>query len=360
MARDDLSGTPDAKKIGLTCSYIPEELIRAAGMEPVQIHGLADTVKTSPSYTCANMCSYVENILESGLTHQYDDLAGIIFADSCDCMRRLSDLWTHYVKTPHSYRLEIPKNRNESGIAYFAGRLLDLKETLESDFGLAITESDVKDAVVFMNDRRKLMTGIIEGQKEIPPRYTGAELLTAFSSDTARPQKSTDADLKKLAAKPAKTAPDEHETPRLMIIGNRIDRNTLYEMIENAGGAIVVPDSCCGLKHYDRRVDAALPPYDAIARGYLTGPSCTRMPGLESRLERTKSLVHDYRVHGIIYNRLKFCDFGMFETPSLENYLRKTGIPLLVLETDYTWRDTGRIRTRVDAFVEMLEKEPPS
>jgi benzoyl-CoA reductase/2-hydroxyglutaryl-CoA dehydratase subunit BcrC/BadD/HgdB len=362
MANYDLQGSPHGKpagkKIGLACSYIPEELILAAGMEPVHIRGLADTVNTSHSYTCTNMCSYVENILESGLTHQYDDLSGIIFADSCDCMRRLYDLFSHYVKAPFSCMLEIPKNSNQSAISYFAGRLLDLKEVLESGFDVTISESDLTDAIGFMNSRRKLMNDIIEGQKETPPRHTGTELLSALLSETTRPKRSADADLKKLAAKPIIPPSDEPEKPRLMVVGNRIDRNPLFEMVENAGGAIVVPDSCCGLKHYSRRVDASLPPYEAIARGYLTGPSCARMPGFEDRLERIKNLARDYRVCGIIYNRLKFCDYGMFETPQLERFLREAGIPLLILETDYTWQDTGRIRTRIEAFMEMLETKP--
>lgn len=345
------------KQIGLTCSYIPEEFILAAGMEPVWIRGLVDEIHKSHSYTCSNTCPYVESLLDSGLAHRFGRLSGIIFADSCDCMRRLNDLWAHYVKTPFTYLLEIPKNQNKSGVTYFADRLLDLKKNLEAAFGLTITEHNLRQAVSLMNDRRRMTNDIMEGQKEIPPRHSGSELFSAFMSDPARDESCTDTVLKDLAAGPADVLPPVREKPRLMVIGNRIDRSSLFEMVENAGGLIVVPDSCNGLKRYSFPVDSSLPPVEAIARAYLNGPSCARMPGFEGRLERIGRLIHDYKIHGIIYNRLKNCDYSLFETPQLENFVQNIGIPLLVLETDYIWHDTGRIRTRVEAFMEMLEKK---
>ena len=42
---------------------------------------------------------------------------------------------------------------------------------------------------------------------------------------------------------------------------------------------------------------------------------------------------------------------------SLEGYLKAledAGIPVLDIETDYTDNDAGQLRTRIEAFVEML------
>ncbi len=78
------------------------------------------------------------------------------------------------------------------------------------------------------------------------------------------------------------------------------------------------------------------------------------MPGFEIRLERLEGLIRDYNVNGVIYSGLKFCDYSLFETPQLEKFLKGKGLPLLTLENDYVWGDIGRLRIRVEAFLEML------
>jgi benzoyl-CoA reductase/2-hydroxyglutaryl-CoA dehydratase subunit BcrC/BadD/HgdB len=129
-------------------------------------------------------------------------------------------------------------------------------------------------------------------------------------------------------------------------------------MVEKAGGSIVVFDTCNGLKHYTDLVENSMAPLQALARRYLLKPSCPRMPGFETRLERVKLLVREFRVQGIIYSALKFCDYSLFETPQVEKLSKELGLPTLVLENDYVWADIERLRTRVEAFLEMIRRKP--
>jgi benzoyl-CoA reductase/2-hydroxyglutaryl-CoA dehydratase subunit BcrC/BadD/HgdB len=143
---------------------------------------------------------------------------------------------------------------------------------------------------------------------------------------------------------------------RLLVLGNRIDRPALFDIVEKAGGSIAVFDTCNGLKHYTDLVENSMASLEALARRYLLKPSCPRMPGFEARLERVKHLVREFRVQGIIYRALKFCDYGLFETPQVEKLSKELGLPALVLEDDYVWADIGRSRTRVEAFLEMVRR----
>ena len=61
--------------------------------------------------------------------------------------------------------------------------------------------------------------------------------------------------------------------------------------------------------------------------------------------------------HGMIYFCLKFCDPYLYEAPAVAEELRKMGIPILSLEGEYTGRVSGGTRTRVQAFLEMLERD---
>ena len=98
-------------------------------------------------------------------------------------------------------------------------------------------------------------------------------------------------------------------------------------------------------------------PLQALARRYLLKPSCPRMPGFERRLERVKFLVREFKVQGIIYSALKFCDYGLFETPQVEKLSKELGLPALILENDYVWADIERSRTRVESFLEMVRSK---
>ena len=46
----------DKKKIGWFCSYVPEELIMAAGLEPIRIKGQVNKLTEVDSYVISNNC----------------------------------------------------------------------------------------------------------------------------------------------------------------------------------------------------------------------------------------------------------------------------------------------------------------
>jgi benzoyl-CoA reductase/2-hydroxyglutaryl-CoA dehydratase subunit BcrC/BadD/HgdB len=95
-------------------------------------------------------------------------------------------------------------------------------------------------------------------------------------------------------------------------------------------------------------------PLAAITRRYLQGRACPRMPGGAARLERMADLARRYRAGGVICSTLRFCDYSLFEAPRVEEMSRQAGLPVLVLENDYVWADRERLRTRLEAFLEMI------
>jgi len=60
-------------------------------------------------------------------------------------------------------------------------------------------------------------------------------------------------------------------------------------------------------------------------------------------------------VDGVILQAIKFCDLHGVENVLLQKALEKEGIPTLKLEREYgPLADTGRFRTRVQAFLEQM------
>ncbi|MEW5763168.1 MAG: 2-hydroxyacyl-CoA dehydratase family protein, partial [Bacillota bacterium] len=65
-------------------------------------------------------------------------------------------------------------------------------------------------------------------------------------------------------------------------------------------------------------------------------------------------LVREYGADGVLSYVLSFCDPYAVETYHVEKALKQAGIPSLKIETDYSQQDAGQIKTRIEAFLELL------
>ncbi len=352
---NDAKGTVGKARIGWLCSYVPEELILAAGMEPVRIRGQAEGVTQADSYMFPNFCPYLKNLLESGLRGDYKEVEGIIFTSSCDGMRRLYDLWRDHVGTPFAHMLEVPKNRDEHAIRFFSEQLRELVTRLEKFFAVETTDDKLGESIGLVNKHRRLITALFERQKETPALYKGSELLALCLDVLTFPKQAVTGRLREGLTQEGTRNSTLDNSPRVGVVGNVVDRPDLFKLVEAAGASIVAFDTCPGMRHWTGLVDGEQDPIESLARRYLCKPPCPRMPGFDQRIAQIAELVQDYSIDGIIYSNMKFCDYGLFEAPVVERTLRNPQLPFLVLENEYVWGDTARIRTRIEAFVEMMK-----
>ncbi|MBD3185313.1 hypothetical protein GF325_00680 [Candidatus Bathyarchaeota archaeon] len=85
----------------------------------------------------------------------------------------------------------------------------------------------------------------------------------------------------------------------------------------------------------------------------------SRKNHLEARIERLMQyqsfLSPGKRIHGVISHVLKFCDvYGTHRSKLKEIMQEMHGIPVLDLERDFSTGSTGQIRTRIEAFMELI------
>jgi benzoyl-CoA reductase/2-hydroxyglutaryl-CoA dehydratase subunit BcrC/BadD/HgdB len=52
---------------------------------------------------------------------------------------------------------------------------------------------------------------------------------------------------------------------------------------------------------------------------------------------------------------MKYCDTHGYEVPALQDYLKGIGMPAFYLEHEYMMVALAPLKTRVQAFLEMLE-----
>jgi len=146
---------------------------------------------------------------------------------------------------------------------------------------------------------------------------------------------------------------------RLMLVGSAITNPELIESIEGLGGLIVTDELCTGTRYWSDPVvlDKNSTPVEAISRRYLNNFPCARMFPSDERFNRILDLARDFRVDGVISQIIRYCVPYAHDLPLLTERLKANGIPTLALDVEYGTSGSGQIRTRVQAFLEMLEEK---
>ena len=114
---------------------------------------------------------------------------------------------------------------------------------------------------------------------------------------------------------------------------------------------------CTGTRYFEHEVAENLPTLDAqymaLAQRYMKN-NCACFTPNSGRIDDILRLCKEYNVDGVIDVNLKFCSTYDIEGYTVEKALKEAGIPVLGIETDYTDADAEQLRTRVEAFIEML------
>jgi benzoyl-CoA reductase/2-hydroxyglutaryl-CoA dehydratase subunit BcrC/BadD/HgdB len=150
------------------------------------------------------------------------------------------------------------------------------------------------------------------------------------------------------------------DAPRVMIAGCApiFPNWKLPSLIEEMGAVIVADESCMGSRCFYDPVGVAEKTMRnmmaGIAARYLMPCVCPSFTPNEDRLYRLLQMVEAFKVGGVIYHVLKGCVVYDFELTRVEKIMKERNIPLLRVETDYSPEDIEQLRTRIEAFVEML------
>ncbi len=74
----------------------------------------------------------------------------------------------------------------------------------------------------------------------------------------------------------------------------------------------------------------------------------------DARGDIIKEFIREYQADGVIDVVLSGCHTYAIETNKIKEASREAGVNYMLLETDYSKQDVGQIRTRLEAFIELL------
>jgi benzoyl-CoA reductase/2-hydroxyglutaryl-CoA dehydratase subunit BcrC/BadD/HgdB len=131
----------------------------------------------------------------------------------------------------------------------------------------------------------------------------------------------------------------------------------ILDLIEIAGGDVVVEEFFEGMRYYRRPINNWGNPLCRLAESYLQDrlPPAFMRSSTRKRLDSTMKLIEDFTVSGVIWYELLCCETYDQESYFFFKELSERGIPMLIVESDYTPLDTGALKTRLGAFMELLQ-----
>jgi benzoyl-CoA reductase/2-hydroxyglutaryl-CoA dehydratase subunit BcrC/BadD/HgdB len=349
------------KVMGYTCSFVPEELIVAAGMLPFRIRatGSQSAGRADDYFEAANLCSLVRHTFNKILTGEYDFIDGAVIGGGCDGNRHILDNWEKSpAKIEFLERIFIPHASNELSAEYFLGQLSGLKDRMEKYFGVTITDEKLKDAIKLCNEVRGLQRELYSLRLSDNPPITGSETVAVIVSGSSMPKEEYRDDLKQLLSElKSVKVPDKKYTARVMIIGPGHDDTSMSDIVEDLGGLVGNDLTCFGGKVIFGSINEDGPDLLKAIADYqvLTRPFCPKNLGAHPVINKEVfDKIKEFKVDGVIGQVFLCCETWGGEVYILNKELRAAGIPLLRIERECTADSTGQLRTRVQAFIETI------
>lgn len=346
------------KVLGYFCTYVPEEVLYAAGILPVRILGSHEPQDLTEPHIFAMFCPFCRDCLAQGLEGRFDYLDGIMIAQSCLHVRQAYTSWELHVPVDWSYYLPMPSHvQSPRAVPFMVGELKAFKEAIEEWTGNEITDDDLRRGIEIMNRNRQLMKEVYELRKQAEPPLSGLEsmymVVCSQMVDKEEHSRMVEDSLKELENRGLGRPVGQ----RLMILGSEDDDHEFIEMVESCGSTFVIDDHCTGTRYFWDDVVLDGDPLTAIAERYVNRVPCPSKDWpVRSRTPHILSLAKDWDVSGAVLLQQKFCDPHELDIPAIKEALEDEGLTTLFLELDVTV-PVGQFKTRVEAFLEILEEE---
>lgn len=356
------------KVIGTFCNLIPEELIYAAGAIPVRLcGGFYDTIYPAEEILPKDICPLIKSSLGFKILGlPYFELCDVVaIPTACDGKKKLGDILSSYLPV---WMLQLPNTKDtpQSKELWLIEVKL-LKKRVEKLTGNKITAGKLKKAIELLHRRTEVFRRLYKIRKSKPPVITERDFLlviqTSFCDDVGRWIEKTERLCDELEEniKRGKSVFNE-KIPRLLLAGAPIifPNYKLLDIVEEFA-VIVVDELCSGTQQLYNPVEVDEWTMDcmlrAVAERYLLPSICPCFTKSDDRIDKLLQMKEDFGVDGVIYHQLRLCQLYDLEFNKVKEVFESEGIPILRIQTDYSQEDVEQIRTRVEAFVEMIKSK---
>lgn len=350
--------------VGIYCGYAPIELIQAMGIVPAVLCAFSKVpIPAAETVLPSNLCPLIKSsygFIIEGTCPFYAMSEAVIAETTCDGKKKMFELIAD-IKPTHVMDLpqvpdEVEARRN------WKRMILKLQVFLETRFGRKADEETIEASIQAANRKNALMRKIFDYAALSPPvlhwkeMYDVGFLAIAATGQEMAPVLEPLLDILERRAREGLHF-GKPGAPRVLVTGCPVggDATKIFKVIEAAGGMVVAPDACTGMKAFmgvfeEKSGD----PIDAMAYRYLKIP-CACMTPNQRRLEDLSDMITRFKPDAVVDFVLQACHSYSVESYKIGRHVEAVhGLPFLKVETDYADSDTGQLRTRIDALLESI------
>jgi len=365
LRADGLQAMLDGRKeglkvIGAYCTFFPQELAIAAGAVPVSLCGTKeDPIAAAEEHLPRNLCPLIKSSYGFAITDScpYFVLSDLIVGETtCDGKKKMFELMQ--AKKP-VHVMQLPSTQEgEEALALWAAEICRLKERIEEEFQVTITDENLREAIRIVNEERQAIKDLLDTNKQNPPLIPNVELLRAsWSSMFAIDKRDGIRAAQELKAKLLKEKADAQPTdrPRVLVTGCPMGMGSekVIRIIEELGADMVAMENCTGYKTLELQADPDHEdPIMALAEKYIQIP-CSIMSPNPRRLDLLRRMIEEFKVAAVIDLTWQACHTYNIEAYSVGQMVKDLGLPYLHLETDYSNSDVETLKVRIEALLEM-------
>lgn len=336
--------------VGYVYGFAPPQLLRACGAVPMRLRtaGGYEAQHGGQQVTQGNACTYCKAIVGNAQSAPLDHVSLLVSDGLCEALRRTGEVWhVRFGRAVHT--MSVPRVGNEETLRHYIAELGTLQETVCALTGRAFDQTRLREEIRGSNEVRALLRHINGFRLENPPRLTASELWALVAVAELLPPEQGRQMLQRLCAQLEERPPLKGQHKRLLLLGSFLaqDDRALLDLIEQGGGQIVCDALLEGQGAFWRDVPSG-DPFQALATHALEGswhilrPHRALFEFLEEQLPR---------VQGVVYKTLEFCDPWSLQAKRIKMQITR---PFLHVDGDYSPAHRAQLRTRVEAFLEML------
>ncbi len=340
---------------GYTCSYVPEELLDAFGYIPYRLLGRAQNIRQADRYLQTYCCSQIRSLLEDFINDEYIGIDAVIFAHTCDSMQSFHDIFKRNNPDIFVKNVNFPTSiNNDIAFRYALAELKNFAAALEEHTGKTLDRDALVESISVYNLNRGLLDKLYALHRSYPKEIPGVTLHHTVVASMISDKRDINGILESYLGTFDENEPEDDKRKRLMLIGSINISEDIYLLADEFGAMIADDDLCTGRRYFAQQVTE--PTIEGVARRYFSRPHCAaKHRGLYSREHYLTGLAGKCGIDGAIFLYLKFCDPHSFDYPDLRKGLEAKGIPSQLIEIEQSLAPSGQIRTKLQAFLEILE-----
>jgi len=353
------------KVVGTFCVYVPDEIINASNGISVGLCSGSDFwIPDGEKYLPRNTCPLVKSAVGakvSGTCPYFQSCDMIVGETTCDGKKKA---WEILDEHTNMYVMDLPQMKRKKDYKHWKEEIFEFSSELSKLTGKELTVENLSDSIDLINKKRETLQKLYEFRKlkELPISGKDALLITqiAFYDNMERFIEKTEALIDELEKRvKEKVSVFDKDTPRILVTGTpmAVPNWKLHHLIETSGGAVVCEETCTGTRYFENLVDNTGDTLDekveALADRYM-GINCACFMPNNGRTDDIIRLHEEYSADGVIYYSLPFCNTYAIEAKQVMDALEAKGIPVIHIESGYSLEDAGQVKTRLEAFFEML------